>query len=204
METRKCKVCNESKELIQFAKKIGKDKHWYKHTCLVCFREKKRADWHLKGRKEGRAIWSKTNIEKDRAYKKKYRDSHKIEGLAYSKGRRGSDPQFKLIGNLRHRIWLALRGDIKSQRTIELLGCSIDQFKIYLESIWLPNMTWENYGVWKKGSQMTWHIDHIRPCSSFDLTDSKQQKVCFHYSNMQPLWAIDNIVKSDSYHKGVL
>ena len=52
-------------------------------------------------------------------------------------------------------------------------------------------MTWKNYG--RNG----WHIDHILPCSSFDLTDPEQRRKCFHYTNLQPLWEIDNIRKSD-------
>lgn len=54
-------------------------------------------------------------------------------------------------------------------------------------------MSWENYGFYG------WHIDHIKPCSKFDLTDPKQQEQCFHYSNLQPLWAIENFKKSDKY-----
>ena len=50
-------------------------------------------------------------------------------------------------------------------------------------------MTWQNYGD-------GWHIDHIHPCAAFDLTDPEQQKACFHWSNLQPLWAIDNFRKS--------
>jgi hypothetical protein len=60
----------------------------------------------------------------------------------------------------------------------------------FLEKKFLPGMNWENYGEW--------HIDHIVPCSSFDLSKSEQQKICFNYSNLQPLWAADNIRKSDS------
>ena len=60
-------------------------------------------------------------------------------------------------------------------------------FMKYIEAQFKPGMTWERYGEW--------HVDHIRPCASFDLTDPKQQKICFHYSNLQPLWAADNIKK---------
>ena len=66
---------------------------------------------------------------------------------------------------------------------------SKDQRKIRNESLFQSGMTWENHG--KYG----WHIDHIRPCSSFDLTDPEQQKLCCHYTNLQPLWAKDNLSK---------
>ncbi|NCA30812.1 MAG: HNH endonuclease, partial [Chitinophagia bacterium] len=73
-----------------------------------------------------------------------------------------------------------------SNRTSELLGCSLQDFKLYIESLWTKGMNWNNYG------KFGWHLDHIQPCASFDLTDPSQQKKCFHYSNIQPLWAKDN------------
>ena len=93
--------------------------------------------------------------------------------------------------NLRRRVSLALNGLNKSKSTIELLGCTIDEFKIYISNKFDSQMSWDNYGIYG------WHIDHIIPCSSFDLTDPKQQKICFHYTNLQPLWAIDNLKKGN-------
>jgi hypothetical protein len=86
-----------------------------------------------------------------------------------------------------------LKGNNKSQHSIELIGCSSKELESYLENQFTEGMTWENYGYYG------WHIDHIKPCSSFDLTDPEQQKLCFHYSNLQPLWAKDNIKKSNKY-----
>jgi hypothetical protein len=71
---------------------------------------------------------------------------------------------------------------------MELLGCTIDFFKNHLESKFVEGMSWQNYG---KG----WHIDHIIPCVSFDLSKPEEQRKCFHFSNLQPLWAVDNIRK---------
>lgn len=73
---------------------------------------------------------------------------------------------------------------------IKLIGCSIEDFWIYLESKFEPGMTRENYGK-------VWHIDHIMPCAIFDLTKPEHQKRCFHFSNLQPLFAEDNRRKSD-------
>lgn len=67
---------------------------------------------------------------------------------------------------------------------MQLLGCSITDFRQHIEKQFLPNMSWNNYG--------TWQIDHIKPCSSFNLSYPEQQAICFHYSNMQPLWKEDN------------
>lgn len=77
----------------------------------------------------------------------------------------------------------------KHQSTFELLGCTLEELYAHIEAQFLPGMSWGNYG------HDTWHIDHIKPCASFDLTDPEQQRVCFHYTNLQPLWAIDNIRK---------
>jgi hypothetical protein len=98
---------------------------------------------------------------------------------------------------LRGRVYSAVRGTDKSARTMELLGCSIEFFIHWLETQFTNGMSWENYGTWKVGEPMKWHIDHIRPCASFDLTDPAQQRECFHWSNMQPLWAKDNYEKGD-------
>lgn len=75
----------------------------------------------------------------------------------------------------------------KKGKTMELTGCSKQELLDYLESKFSEGMTWENYGKW--------HIDHIRPCVSFNLEDSEEQKKCFHWTNLQPLWAVDNIRK---------
>jgi len=83
----------------------------------------------------------------------------------------------------------------KVGKTMELAGCSLEDLMKHLESKFAEGMTWENYGI--KG----WHIDHIRPCASFDLEDPEEQKKCFHWSNLQPLWAVDNLKKSDKWQE---
>lgn len=89
------------------------------------------------------------------------------------------------------RAWGCLLGKRKSASTLTLLGCTIRQLRDHLESQFGPGMTWDNYGL--RG----WHIDHKRPCASFDLTDPEQQAACFHFSNLQlqPLWAEENLRK---------
>ncbi len=97
--------------------------------------------------------------------------------------------------NLRIYIYKSLKKDQlkKSKRLEELLGCNIKQLKNYIESLFTEGMSWENYGEW--------HIDHIVPIDFFrknyDFKDIEIQKECFHYLNLQPLWAIDNIKKGN-------
>jgi hypothetical protein len=69
-----------------------------------------------------------------------------------------------------------------------LLGCSIEEFKEHIEKKFKKGMTWNNYGEWE--------LDHIKPCCSFDLTDLEQQKLCFHYTNIQPLWKKEHRIKT--------
>lgn len=76
---------------------------------------------------------------------------------------------------------------------MEMLGCSVEDLKTKLEAQFQSGMSWDNYG------RTGWHIDHIRPCASFDLSDPMQQAECFHYTNLQPLWALDNMKKGSTY-----
>jgi len=99
------------------------------------------------------------------------------------------DINYRLIRLLRGRTSEALRRNSKAGHTRELLGCSIQELKLYLESKFQPGMTWENHGTFG------WHIDHVKPCASFDLSDAREQEKCFHYTNMQPLWAKENLSK---------
>jgi len=105
----------------------------------------------------------------------------------YTKQRRLADPNFRILGNLRNRIRIAIRQ--KSECTKNLLGCSIDEFKAHLQAQFTPEMDWDNYGSY-------WSIDHIVPCAAFDLTDPEQQRKCFHWTNCQPLTKSQNSIKS--------
>jgi hypothetical protein len=97
-----------------------------------------------------------------------------------------NDPLYKLKHQLRSRLRTALSREFRSGLAIEHLGCSIEQFRCHLESKFKPGMTWDNNTI------NGWHIDHIKPLSSFDLSDPEQIKKAVHYVNLQPLWAKDN------------
>lgn len=124
------------------------------------------------------------NIEKYRAMTRKWHRKKYLE-----------DNEFRLKESLRSRVAQAIRKDYgeKAYRTLELVGCSIPALKNHIAKQFLPGMAWENYGV--RG----WHIDHKLPCASFDLTDPAQQKKCFHHTNLQPLWAKDNLSKGAKF-----
>lgn len=110
----------------------------------------------------------------------------------YQRQRRAVDPIYKLQVILRKRINGALKGNYKTGSAVSDLGCSVVELKQYLENKFQPGMTWNNW------SKTGWHIDHIRPLSSFDLTIPSQFKQATHFSNLQPLWAKDNLKKGSS------
>jgi hypothetical protein len=116
----------------------------------------------------------------------------------YNKLKRQTNPQWKLKANLRGRYLDALKrhtsgGKVnKHHSAIKLIGCDIEYYKQYLEQQFQLDMSWENYGT-------LWEIDHIKPCALFDLTKEEEQKQCFHHTNTQPLYKIDNRRKGDKY-----
>ena len=129
--------------------------------------------------------------EKMLQYQNDYNKSHKKQRNKIRNSRLHNDINLRILYNLRHRLYQVLKNNYKSNTTMNLVSCSIEQLKQHLESQFKPGMSWENYGQW--------HIDHIRPCASFDLSKAEEQRKCFHYTNLQPLWAEENIAKSDIF-----
>ena len=140
-------------------------------------------------------VYRDKNILKERERAKKYYNNNKNKKLLYNKiyckNRYKKDVAFKLRKNLRSRLRTMIDKNQKTGNAIRDLGCSIPELKIYLESKFQQGMSWDNHGV------HGWHIDHIKPLASFDLTDRNQLLQACHYTNLQPLWAKDNIIKSD-------
>lgn len=146
--------------------------------------------------------WIKNHPEKVKVYKariskeriREYKRRHYLNRRDHIKARvkkniqirKASDPLFRIVCELRTRVYHALKRTDKSAKTMELLGCSVDSFKLYLESLFESGMTWENYG---RGG---WNIDHIIPLAIFDLSKPEHQRRCFHFSNMRPMWEREN------------
>jgi hypothetical protein len=118
-----------------------------------------------------------------------FKNKRKAYNLLYEKQRKRKDLNFRIAKNLRSRLSKAITLNVKNSSAVKDLGCSIEDFKIYLESKFQSNMTWDNYGA--KG----WHIDHIRPLCSFNLSNPEEFKRACHYTNLQPLWWKDNLSK---------
>lgn len=126
--------------------------------------------------------------KRNRKWDRNNRVKTNLAKSAYDRIRRRNDPSYRFGKNLRTRVGHALRRGDKCAHTAELLGCTVEELKACLELKFQPGMTWDNYGMW--------HVDHIRPCADFDLTVPEQQKVCFHWTNLQPLWGRDNMRKN--------
>jgi hypothetical protein len=136
---------------------------------------------------------NQTSDEKEKYLaKKRIYDHSKYQKVKNQKQKKTLDPiQHRLRKNLRRRLSAALKGNYKTGSAIKDLGCSIEFFKSYLESKFQQNMNWDNYGFYG------WHIDHIKPLWSFDLTNPIELRQAVHYTNLQPLWAIDNYKKKN-------
>ncbi len=139
--------------------------------------------------------YSKTKARKESLAKYNKSEKRKLVASIYNrttrKERFKNDKQFRFASKLRIRMLEIFKryGAKKKNKTVELLGCDIKTAYKHIESQFKEGMTWENH------SYDTWHIDHIIPVSSFDLTDKEEQKKCFHYTNLQPLWAKENLKK---------
>ncbi len=139
--------------------------------------------------------YQKRHPERVAAQRKKYRENNreKVRRAQNNwQAKQMSDVNFRIKKLLRGRTGIAIKavnGAKKCAKTIEMLGCSIEDFRIYIESKFDTGMTWQNYGS-------VWHVDHIMPCAIFDLTKPEHQKRCFHFSNMQPLFVVDNLKKN--------
>ncbi len=112
----------------------------------------------------------------------------------YTSNRLIQDPQFKLAYNIRRRLQTALncrQGGKRGGSAVRDLGCSLAEFRVYIEEKFQPGMSWNNWGEW--------HLDHIIPLAIFDLTKLGQFREACHYTNYQPLWAHDNLVKNTKW-----
>jgi hypothetical protein len=191
---KKCTKCTSLKELSGFNKSL-RAKDGLQSWCISCKAENYRNNrknilstmkeeyWKdVKKSREKLKKYRNNNPEIIRQQKKREYEKHKDKikkRIRKNEVRRyKEDPNFRILKNIRRRIGFYLNGMYKkSKRSKELLGCSVDYLKNYLSCKFENGMTWENYGEW--------HIDHIKPCSSFDFSDPKQQEQCFHYSNLQ-------------------
>ena len=163
----------------------GRD--WYKKNKHKVLENKQ--EWYVENREatiDKAKKWNKDNKIKAAKSLKKW-----IDKTDYYNERYHNDIQYRLVTILRNRLRGALKNNYKSGKTVDLLGMSIPKFKEHIEKQWKPGMDWENHSL------NGWHIDHIKPLANFDLSNPDELKKAAHYTNMQPLWAYDNLSKGD-------
>jgi len=210
---KKCNTCLETKPFQNFAKnKRQKDGHHY--VCKSCrkeyntnnqknikeYRENNKEkskhqiqEWKKNNSERVKELWKINNSKKTKEKIKLDNQKQKEYKKNWSRNQYKNNINFKITQLLRIRLIDALKGKTnKIDSSLKILGCSIEEFKLFLEKQFLHEMNWKNHGE-------IWEIDHIKPCASFDLNDVEEQKKCFHYTNMQPLFKTSDIAKSFGY-----
>ena len=202
-KTKICNTCKQEKERSCFWDE-KKSKDGKNGCCSNCMRKKGKIyqqTYHqnplnkLKEKERGkrrRAIYHTPEYNtKQREKRKKYDLTHKKAPVDYKKKyeRFKNNPNEMIKHYLRNRINKVLKGNCKDAHTMELIGCSFEFFQQYFESLFKQEMTWKNHG------RYGWHIDHIIPCVTFDFSKPEEQRKCFHYTNLQPLWATTKIAR---------
>jgi len=144
--------------------------------------------------------YRKTYLEKQR--KRNKTPKARARARKYESNKKKTDINYKLAKILRDRTKTIVRKIKRNNKdfakcagTLDLLGCTIEFFKKHIESQFDEYMAWENHGF----GDCKWHVDHIKPCDSFDLTNPEEQRICFHYTNLRPLWQHDNLSKSNKF-----
>lgn len=194
-----CSRCKKDKALSEFGTRIKStakgDKIYVFSHCKACDKEKKRV-WREANREKHNHRNRESRARKKAGIKRKSRQTHEeilAKHNANRRKRKREDPNFKMCCTLRRRLHHALKGNTKSASTFKLLGTTVEHLRQHLEAQFLPGMNWKNHG---RGNDK-WVVDHMMPCASFDLTQEDQQRQCFHWTNLQPLWDPDNREKSD-------
>ena len=188
---KKCRKCKVEKELTEF-RENKTAKNGLRSECKSC--EKEYREKNKERIKERNKEWREKNkeylIERAKEWNKQNRERVNELARERNKEKRKTDPLFKMKCNLRKRTWRAFKskGYSKNSKTQEMLGIDWEVCKKHIERQFTIGMSWDNYGEW--------HIDHIIPLASANTEEDL--KILFHYTNLQPLWAYENISKGDS------
>ncbi|MFO7969960.1 MAG: hypothetical protein R6U15_07635 [Candidatus Izemoplasmatales bacterium] len=169
-------------------------KHYLEHKEEILERTNK---WYQDNKEKHNQLtkdYYQENKEKIQEQHREYYQKNKDKVNKKRKEKLKIDNKFKIRKNLGGRLRGALKGNTKSSSITKLIGCSLEKLKNYLESQFKPGMSWDNYGR-KKGIEC-WEIDHIVPCIKFDLSKESEQRKCFFFKNLQPLWAKENQSKN--------
>lgn len=183
-----CKVCRRATNAKAQAKRRGDPEKRAKDNAQnKASQAKKMEDPEFRAKVNARDNASKGKRMEDPEYRAKFN----AKTNEYHKSRKKTDLHYKLTMNLRTRLHNAISRGSKTGSAVRDLGCSIEEFKSFIENQFTEGMSWENHGEW--------HLDHVRPLASFDLEDREQLLIACNWQNFQPLWATDNIRKGAKY-----
>lgn len=164
--------------------------------CSLCKKNKPETEFHLaKNKGVIRSSCIECNKEKRKVYYEKNKEKIIKQTTSYTVERMKTDSAFKIVIRQRNRVYHALAKQrlLKKQKTLDLIGCKPVELVRWLEFQMFDGiMTLENYGK-------VWHVDHVRPCTSFDLTNKIEMNKCFHWMNLRPCLINENLKKSKNY-----
>lgn len=193
-----CSKCDKELPIESFYMMSGRN---YRSTiCKSCKNGYSR--WYSKSHRAESLLrqkdYRKKNLQRVRGYEKKYRISHPISERTKERQKKWQRDNYdrmyrnninaRIAQNIRSRMRQKVLGDKSLSSTIDLLGCSVQYFRLYLENQFAGGMSWSNYG-------RIWHIDHFLPCAGFDLSIEREKRECFHYLNLRPEFSKDNMSK---------
>ena len=190
-----CRPCKNEIDLKSYYTNQEKRKKYIKE---YKDKNKEKIDGWLSSNKTKKKLYMRKynvdNYQEIQEYRKEYNKNNKDCKKIYNKEKYYNDINYKMKVLLRNRLYQTLQREksYKTNSIIKLLGCSLKEFRLYLEKQFLPEMNWDNWGE-------IWELDHIKACSTFDLSVEENQKQCFHYTNHQPLFKTTEIAKSFGY-----
>lgn len=191
-----CTKCQIDKSLSEFY--FRKDTENYRKECKDCIKNLRKIyrtnnyDKVIESKKEYYYNNQEKCCERSRDWYENNKEIRIKKHIVYMRTRRQNDFEFKIYSNIQSRIYSALKKDNNNKKdsTLNIIGCSIEFYRNWLEFQFKKEMNWNNHGDY-------WHIDHVKPCASFNFLCNNQIKECFNWKNVRPIEKVLNLSKND-------
>jgi len=194
MDTKTCTKCKltKSEEAFSYRNQVKNKRCEQCKDCINTYAKQYRKQ-NVVLIQDNQKTWYEN---RGKEWKRQYETAKKEHINLHARERYQHDIDYRIKKVLRSRMHKIMHST-NEESTLNLLNVSVDYFKKWLEFQWTPEMSWENYGIY-------WDIDHVKPCSSFDLKDEQQVRECFHWSNMQPLEKRKNYIKNNKVDSSLI